>query len=116
MPLVELVLRSITRTRWPRVASSRTTWDPRKPLAPMTSCVPPSGPLSRPAIRLPSDRFDLGNDDIDWRVRLNHRAIGIDQIETRAGELGVFDHPFTGDLFIAIVVVAIAVHPESATE
>src|SRR4051812_44054572 len=112
MPLVELVLRSITRTWWPLVASSRTTCDPRNPLAPMTSCVPPL----RPAIRLASDRFDLGNDHINGRVRLDHRAVGIDQIEARAGELGVFDDPLAGDLFIAIVVMAIAVHPESAAE
>ena len=39
MPLVELVRRSMTRTCSPAATSWRVTWEPKKPLAPMTSFV-----------------------------------------------------------------------------
>src|ERR1700692_3540334 len=117
MPFVELVRRSITRTSSPLCASFRVTWEPRKPLAPITSFFLRSDTLLALVMSLVVGSSQLPTRQAYSRVAQPIRdAQGKQRIEdvlAKPGQLGRFDAPLPVGLLVRLVIMPVAVQIQS---
>src|ERR1700676_5200011 len=117
MPFVELVRRSITRTSSPLCASFRVTWDPRKPLAPITSFFLRSDVLLALVMSHVVGSSQLATRQAYSRVAQPIRdAQGKQRIEdvlAKPGQLRRFDAPLPVGLLVRLVIMPVAAQIQS---